>query len=247
MEENNLKVDKIIKIFGGFAALAVVFSFYLGYFMSEMKVAVPFVSPVSPSTLGNTAQQPDRQLPYEEISPIKLRGDEVFEGPADSKLIAVTFTDFECPFCARFHPSLKEIAANNPEIKIVYKHFPLSFHANAKEFASNFECLAKLRGNQAATNYADSLFATALKDQGITVDSAKSLATSLGITENDLSNCKSDSNIKKKIDTDFAEGGQIGVNGTPATIFMNLENNKAVKFNGALDLATLQSELDKIK
>lgn len=247
MEDNNIKLEKILKVFGGFVMIAVVFSFYLGYFMSQMQVSVPFVSTAKPSTLGNTAQQQDRQLPYEEITPIKLRGDEVFEGPADSKLIAVTFTDFECPFCARFHPSLKQIFADNPGLKIVYKHFPLSFHANAREFSSNFECLAKIKGFQAATSYADSLFANAIKDQGITVDTAKSLATSLGISENDLSNCKSDSNIKKKIDTDFTEGTQIGVNGTPATIFMNLENNKAVKFNGALDLATLQAELDKIK
>lgn len=247
MEEGNVKIEKIIKIFGGFSLIGLVISFYVGYFMSQMQVAVPFVSPLKPATLGNSAQQQDRQLPYEEIEPIKLRGDEVFEGPADSKLIAVTFTDFECPFCARFHPSLKQIFANNPEIKIVYKHFPLSFHANAREFASNFECLAKLKGFQAATSYADTLFANAIKDQGITPEAAKSLATSLGISENDLTNCKSDANIKKKIDTDFNEGTQIGVNGTPATVFMNLANNKAVKFNGALDLATLQAELDKIK
>jgi len=246
-DNNNIKVEKILKVFGGFSLIAVVFSFYVGYFMSQMQFSIPFVTPLAPSTLGNNSNpQEDRRL-YEEISPIKLRGDEVFEGSADSKLIAVTFTDFECPFCARFHPTLKQILKDNPEIKVVYKHFPLPFHANAKEYSSNFECLAKAKGFQVAVKYADTLFESALKTQGITVDAARNLATSLGISENDLSNCKSDAAIKNKIETDLNEGTQIGVNGTPATVFMNLENNKAIKFSGALDLATIQAQLNNIK
>ena len=55
-DNNNIKLEKILKVFGGFSLIAVVFSFYVGYFMSQMQFSIPFVTPLAPSTLGNNSK-----------------------------------------------------------------------------------------------------------------------------------------------------------------------------------------------
>jgi len=246
MEENNIQIKNLIRILGIFVVLGFVFSFYTGYILSYMKISVPFIS-LDNSSLGSNNNAPNEDNLIQQTSPITLRGDEVFEGKSDSSLIAVSFTDFECPYCARFHPNLKELMKNNPDIKVVYKHFPLSFHQNAKDYASSFECVARLKGNQIAVKFADDLFAGALVNQGVRTSDVAEIVKDLGVSESDLANCKKDSKITNKIDADLSEGMKYGINGTPATFFMNLETNKAVRINGALDAVAIQAEIDKLK
>ena len=53
-------------------------------------------------------------------------------GNPNAKLVITEFTEFECPYCARIAPILDSIVRANPDkIRLVYKHFPLSFHKNA--------------------------------------------------------------------------------------------------------------------
>lgn len=245
MEENNLQIMKLVKVLSVFVVLGFIFSFYTGYILSQMKISVPFISSEASILSQNTAPKEDSLI--QQTSPISLRGDEVFEGESDSKLVAVSFTDFECPFCARFHPNLKEIMKNNPDIKVVYKHFPLSFHQNAKDYAASFECIARLKGNQNAVKFADDLFAGALINQGIRASDVADIVKDLGVSDTDLNNCKKDSKITNKVEADLNEGMKLGINGTPATFFMNLDTNKAVRINGALDPVTIQAEIDKLK
>jgi protein-disulfide isomerase len=59
-------------------------------------------------------------------------------GAKDAKINVVIFSDFQCPFCARVDPMLRDVV-KDPELKdkvnIVFKQFPLSFHQNAKPAA----------------------------------------------------------------------------------------------------------------
>ena len=53
-------------------------------------------------------------------------------GPATAKVTLVEFSDFQCPFCSRAVPTLQRIAADYPtEVRILFRHNPLSFHTNA--------------------------------------------------------------------------------------------------------------------
>lgn len=52
-------------------------------------------------------------------------------GPKDAKVKIVEFKDFQCPFCARINPTLKQLEQKmHGKIAIVYKHFPLSSQCN---------------------------------------------------------------------------------------------------------------------
>ncbi len=63
---------------------------------------------------------------------VKVRSDDPARGPADAKLTIVLFSDFQCPFCARVEPSLKQLQEAFPgQVRIVWKHQPLSMHPDA--------------------------------------------------------------------------------------------------------------------
>ncbi|MEM9189009.1 MAG: thioredoxin domain-containing protein [Myxococcota bacterium] len=55
-------------------------------------------------------------------------------GAADPLVTIVTFSDFECPFCARVQPTLERILQTYPnDVRLVFRHNPLPFHRNAPQ------------------------------------------------------------------------------------------------------------------
>src|SRR3989338_1136698 len=77
------------------------------------------------------------------------------------EITLVEYSDFQCPFCARFDHTVKRALLEYPTLKLVYRHFPLSnLHPEAKPAAIASECVARLAGNDAFWKFADSLFAS---------------------------------------------------------------------------------------
>jgi protein-disulfide isomerase len=63
-------------------------------------------------------------------------GDSPVRGNPDAPITIVEFSDFQCPFCARSAPVLKEVQERyGDKVRIVYKHFPLDFHKAARPAA----------------------------------------------------------------------------------------------------------------
>jgi protein-disulfide isomerase len=54
-------------------------------------------------------------------------------GPADAPITIVEFSDYQCPFCYRWHAEVYDQlqAAYPGKLRLVYRNFPLSFHQNA--------------------------------------------------------------------------------------------------------------------
>lgn len=83
-----------------------------------------------------------------------------YKGPKNARLVMITYTDFECPYCKKFHPTSQQVLDNyKNDVALVYRHFPLSFHANAQKFAEGSECAFKIGGEEAFWKMADKLFA----------------------------------------------------------------------------------------
>lgn len=65
-------------------------------------------------------------------------GDSPVLGPKNAPVKITVFSDLQCPFCARVHPLFLDLL-KDPELKgkvaLVWKHFPLSFHKDARPAA----------------------------------------------------------------------------------------------------------------
>ncbi|HSC86846.1 MAG TPA: thioredoxin domain-containing protein, partial [Polyangiaceae bacterium] len=56
-------------------------------------------------------------------------------GPGDAIITVVEFADFECPACKAASPALDKVLAENPDVRFVFKNFPLDMHPNAESAA----------------------------------------------------------------------------------------------------------------
>ena len=65
-------------------------------------------------------------------------------GSSNAPLTIVEFSDFECPYCRRFHeqvlPSLKREYIDKGLVRFIHKDLPLPFHRQAKPAAAAARC-----------------------------------------------------------------------------------------------------------
>ncbi len=73
--------------------------------------------------------------------------DAAWRGGSNAKVTLVEFSDFECPYCQRFVPTIDQLLAEyKDQVKFTYYTFPLtSIHANSEKAAEAFQC-AKVQG-----------------------------------------------------------------------------------------------------
>lgn len=192
---------------------------------------------------GNVAIQPTTVTnpipsdPQPTGAPVKglAATDHVIGGNANSKVTVIEYSDFECPFCGQFLPAAKQMLAEFPnDVRLVYRHFPLSFHPSAQKAAEASECAAKFKGNDGFWKMHDQLFAN---QTTLGTDLYVRLAKGLGINEADFKKCLDSGETASIVSADMASGNDAGVNGTPATFI----NGKLV--SGAVPYATLKQEL----
>jgi len=140
------------------------------------------------------------------------------KGSADAPVTIVEFADFQCPFCSRVQPALKDVLARyQGKVKLAYRDFPLSqIHQHAEMAAEASHC-ALTQGKYWEMN--DAMFA----DQSNLDEAALvKTAASLGMDRNSFSSCLKSGKYKAVVQQDFDAGSQAGVNATP-TFFINGE------------------------
>src|SRR3989338_8554201 len=79
-----------------------------------------------------------------EVVDVELSDADQVKGEEDAPVTIVEYSDFQCPFCKRFYeqtlPSIEEKYIATGKVKLIYRHFPLSFHQNAQVAAEGVEC-----------------------------------------------------------------------------------------------------------
>ncbi|MDP2684351.1 MAG: DsbA family protein [bacterium] len=153
--------------------------------------------------------------PTPTVADVEVRADDYIRGDKNAPVTLVEWSDFECPFCSRVLPSLEKVLEDyDGQVRLIYRHFPLSFHANAQKAAEASECA----GDQGKFwEMHDIMFEN---QSSIAVDDLKGYAKELGLNTSTFNDCLDNDTHAQKVKDDFTEGTQVGVQGTPAT-FVN--------------------------
>ena len=168
-------------------------------------------------TLASTRTAGKRQRPTEDYSKVYKISyqDALVKGNPDAPVTLTEWSDFQCPYCAGVTQPIKALLEKYPDkLRVVYKHFPLSFHPAAKPAA-----VASMAANEQGCfwPFHDVLFEKTSKRQ---LDGSKleAYAADAGC---DVDRFKSDleknnAAYTARVDADYKEGGTVDVRGTPA-------------------------------
>ncbi len=229
--------------------LMIISAYLLGMLTTKVQYLEKNGAPTT-TTAGNEQVQGVQATtaPQPTAAPVKKVTDkDHIRGAADAPITLLVYTDYECPFCKSFHPTMEQLMKDyEGKIRWVYRHYPLSFHQNAQKQAEATECVAELGGNDKFWEYSDAIFArTTSNGTGFALDQLGPLAAELGVDQQALQTCLDDGKYAKLVQDSVAEGSAAGVSGTPATFLID-QKGKSQLLVGAQPLTTFKTAIDKL-
>ena len=199
-----------------------------------------------PAQAGNQLQvAEDDDVDEPGLQP-ELTKDDYIRGNPDAPITIVEYSDLECPFCKRFHPTVKQaLAEYGDQVRWVYRHFPLdAIHSKADKEAEAAECAGELGGSEKFWAYIDKVYEITPSNNGLDLNLLPQIAKDLGLDQKAFESCFNSGKYAEKVENQYQEGIRFGVNGTPGS-FVN-----AVPVRGALPYANLkaiiEAELQKL-
>ncbi len=165
---------------------------------------------------SNKAKKIEASLPI----PNEVSSTDWVRGNLESSVILVEYSDFQCPACAAYFPLVERIFAENSQnIKFVYRHFPLTQHANAipasqaaesagkqGKFWEMYEKIFTTHDEWEASKDVDKIF--------------YDYATKMGLDMVKFDSDYKSKEVMDKINTDVKSGAKAGINSTP-TFYLN--------------------------
>lgn len=169
-------------------------------------------------------------------------------GDKNAQITLIEYSDFECPFCKRFHPTMQQALQEYAgKVRWVYRHYPLSFHDPlATKQAEASECANELGGNDMFWKYSDKIFETTQSNgNGMTVDGLYQIAKDLGLNEGKFRSCLDGGKYRKHVQDETAGGTAAGITGTPGTFLVDADGN-AQLISGAVPYANIKAAIDSV-
>lgn len=170
-------------------------------------------------------------------------------GDRNATISLIEYSDFECPFCKKFHPTAQEFFEKNKgNVNWVYRHFPLGFHdpLSTKESEAS-ECVSEQGGNEKFWAYADKIYErTTSNGRGLKDEDLLTIATDIGVDAQKLDECIKSEKYKKRVQKDIAEGSAAGVTGTPGNILRNNNTGEIRFIPGAYPLSALEQAMNDL-
>ena len=182
--------------------------------------------------------------------PVKISADDdPVRGDKDAPITIIEFSDFQCPFCARFHvqtlPLLLENYIDTGKVKLVYRDFPIqNIHPNAMPAAAAAECAHE---QEKFWEFHDKLFEN--QNQWNSLEAADAIsvfsqyAFEIELNQEQFDSCLTSGKYVNEIRKDLDDGREYGVTGTPG-FFIGSEDLGFVELKGAQPFENFKKIID---
>ncbi len=182
--------------------------------------------------------------------PLRISADDdPVRGDPNAPITIIEFSDYQCPFCARFHvqtlPSLMEEYINTGKVNFVYRDFPIQrIHPNALPAAVAAEC-ADEQGKY--WEYHDTLFekqsSWARLDSNTAIATFTQYAQDIELEMEQFNSCLASGKYLDEVQNDFRDGQSYEITGTPG-FFIGNDEIGFVKLNGAQPFESFKRIID---
>lgn len=195
----------------------------------------PAVAPTPPPPAAAPAPTPT--APTAQPAAVDAKVDHI-RGKADARITLIEYSDFECPFCQRHHPTMRQVLDTyKNDVNWVYRHYPLSFHSKAMPAAKASECVAEVGGNDAFWKFMDVVMEKKNFD-------FVAVAKEIGVDEAKYNACIQADTYTTKINAQQQDGANAGVRGTPGTIVIDNKTKQSVFISGAVAFDRFKTTID---
>ncbi|MBK6810871.1 MAG: thioredoxin domain-containing protein [Sandaracinaceae bacterium] len=202
--------------------------------------AMAAMAPAGPS--ADARRLPPRETPasvYAESTTRRVRVDAssaAAQGPVDAPLTMVLFAEFQDPFTARVQPTLQLLRdAYGADLRIVFRHRPLDFHAHSRNAARAAQEALEQGGATWFWAMHDKLLAS---QSALDVESLVTYARELGLDEQRFRRALGDGRHDAVIAVDEADAEYLGARASP-NFFVN-----GVQITGAQPLEAFRAVMD---
>lgn len=212
--------------------LLIIVSFFAGYFFLKSQM-------LSTKNKLTSTQSVKQGI---EISP-----SDHFWGKKNAQVVLIEYSDLECPYCKTFQETTHRIIEDyQGKVAWVYRHYPLSFHANAQKEAEASECAFELGGNDSFWQYIDAIYdRTTSNGTGFPLEKLVPLAKEIGLDETKFKQCLDSNKYSQKVKDQLDKGTELGVQGTPGT-FVLTKDGEQDYINGALPYDQVKQKIDEL-
>jgi len=190
--------------------------------------------------------QQQRQAQLDNINPVSE--EDHVRGSLDAPVKIVEYSDFECPFCQRFHGTMNSIHEqySGDDVAWVMRHFPVpQLHSKAPRAAKASECATQLSNqDDAFWTFADSYFQQTPSNNRVDLDSLlPKINQELGVEQAAFDECMASSQHEDGIQKDMQNARNTGGRGTPWTVVIG-PNGEKFPVNGAQPESAVTSIID---
>lgn len=253
VKQNEFSQDKpkLNSIVIGLVVAVGVAAFFAGMYVSSMSS-----NQISQEDLDDAIAKLElkilqNQLPANQPSPpVKISADDdPILGSPDAPITIIEFSDFQCPFCARFHtqtlPLLLDQYIEQGKVKLVFRDFPIqNIHPNALPAAVAAEC-ANEQGKFKEMH--DILFDNQNQWNSQETDDALSMfsqyATQIQLDQETFDSCLTSGKYIEEIRDDLEDGRSYQVTGTPG-FFIGNDDIGYVELKGAQPFESFKKVID---
>jgi len=146
---------------------------------------------------------------------IDVEADGYAKGPKSAPVTIVEFSDFQCPYCSRVVPTMDKVTEEyGDKVQLVFRHFPLNFHAEAQKASEAALCAGD---QEKFWEMHDIMFE---EQSTLKVADLKDKAKRLELDEAAFAECLDSGKHADQVAADMQAGVVAGVSGTPA-MFIN--------------------------
>ena len=175
------------------------------------------------------------------------KGRDHIRGDSAAPVTLIEYSDFECPFCKSFHPTVKKLVdESNGQLRWVYRHFPLEeLHpVKARKEAVASECAAELGGNDAFWKFADRFFELTPSNNRTDIDAVlPRIAREIGIERTRFASCLASGRHDRRVAEDLQDATASGGRGTPWSIIVS-KSGKTYPLSGAQPYASVKQLIE---
>jgi protein-disulfide isomerase/uncharacterized membrane protein len=194
----------------------------------------------SPDAPPSTATASDLSKLFQATEgPVTLDGTEAALGPVSAPYTVLEFADLECPSCAASFPKLVTFAKANPDVRVLFKHYPISSLCNAE-----------VQGERHKNSCAAAMAAECAREQGrfwdltrlmfanqrdLDADGRGFMARQVGLDMAAFEACLARPDVDLGVRLDVSHAALVGVHATPSIYLQGISGDKWVAVRGGVE------------